>query len=131
MAYTESHVHNEPLINLVCEPVALCGKSVPAVSDVPMLLKNQRRRRNKRAALAKAKENAELREEGQFVKKEEEEIPREEAEAPKEKRRVNTLEGNGDDKEEAVSGLSKDKNGRTSWSATLGQIKQTAWLVLW
>ena len=73
--------------------------------------KNQKRRRNWKAAaekVAKTKENAELREERKFVEEEEEETPREEAEAPEAKRRFNALDGDGEEKEEAVWGPSEN-----------------------
>ena len=54
----------------------------------------------------KAKENAELMEEGKCVEEEEEKTPWEETEAPEAKRRVNTLDGDGEEKEEAVCGPS-------------------------
>ena len=84
MAYTESQVRDEPLINLVCALVTFCGKAVHAVSVVPTLSKNQKRRRNRKATekAAKVAANAELREEGKFVEDEEVETPREEAEVP-------------------------------------------------
>ena len=112
MAYTESQVRDEPLINLVRALVTPCGKAVPAVSVVPTLSKNQKRRRNRKAAAekaAKAAADAELREEGKFVEEDVSETPREEAEAPEAKRRFNALDGDGEEKEEAVCGPSDDR----------------------
>ena len=42
MVYMDSHVCNEPLINLVCASVSPCGKSAKAVTVVVELSQNQR-----------------------------------------------------------------------------------------
>ena len=54
MAYTESQVRDEPLINLVRALVTPCGKALPAVSVVPTLSKKQKTRRNMKATVEKA-----------------------------------------------------------------------------
>ena len=51
---------------------------------------------------AKSNENAEIREEGRFVEDEEEDMPREEVDAPEVKRGLYMLDGDGEEKEEAV-----------------------------
>ena len=80
----------------------------------------------------KAKENAGPREEGRVFEEEEEETPIEEADTPEEKMRVNAIDGDGEEKENAAYVLSENETQTNLLVCNIFcQIRQTAWLILW
>jgi hypothetical protein len=102
--YTPSNVRDEPNINIVRALVTEDGKAVKAVSVVEKLTRNQRKKRRRREVEKETKARAAREAQGVFEEEEAEASPPPEAE-----RRKHALDGDGEEKVEAVVSPSDDQ----------------------